>query len=79
MSDPANSTNPPPDPAELARAFARTFGHADGRLVLAHLRRLTRERTLGPDAPDATLRHLEGQRQLVAQIEALIARGREGT
>jgi hypothetical protein len=79
MPDPRNSTHPAPEPAELARAFARALSSADGELVLAHLRRLTRERSLGPDVPDATLRHLEGQRQLVAQIEALVARGRAGT
>jgi hypothetical protein len=67
------------DPAEIARAFARCFGGRDGAVVLAQLRRLTRERALGPEASEAALRHLEGQRQLVAQIEGFVARGRAGT
>ena len=68
----------PPQPAELAKAFARCFGTRDGAVVLTHLRRLTVERALGPEAAAPMLRHLEGQRQLVAQIETLVARGRQG-
>jgi hypothetical protein len=64
--------------ADLARAFARTFADADGQRVLAHLRRLTFERFQGPAASEAALRHLDGQRALVATIEGLIRRGRDG-
>jgi len=46
--------------------------------VLAHLRRITFERRLAPDCSEAELRHLEGQRHLVAQLLALEARGRAG-
>jgi hypothetical protein len=63
---------------QLARAFARVFSGPDGEAVLAHLRSLTIERCLGPDASDSLLRCLEGQRQLVHHILALAARGREG-
>lgn len=63
---------------EIEKCFARCFGHADGRRVLDHLRDMTTERVLGPDASDAVLRHLEGQRYLVAAIAGLIARGRAG-
>ena len=63
---------------ELAAAFARCFTGADGNRVLQHLRAVTTERSLGPDAPDTALRHLEGQRQLVQAISALVARGRAG-
>lgn len=59
-----------------APAFARCFAGPDGQRVLAVLRALTLERALGPDSGDAALRHLEGQRQLVATILALVARGR---
>ena len=52
-------------------AFVRVFGSDAGRQVLAHLRRLTIERRLPPDAPDALLRFVEGQRSLVGQIEWL--------
>lgn len=66
------------DLAELSRAFARCFSGRQGERVLAHLRRLTQERHLGPEASEATLRHLEGQRQLVAYIASLVRRGRDG-
>lgn len=61
---------------ELAVAFARCFASREGEQVLTHLRALTVERCLGPSAPDAALRHIEGQRALVHYIEALTARGR---
>jgi len=73
MAEPALPLNP-----GLAHAFARCFAGGDGQQVLGHLRALTLERALGPDAPDSLLRHLEGQRQLVLTIQALIARGRAG-
>lgn len=63
---------------QLARAVARVFSGAEGEWVLAHLKALTLERCLGPDASDSMLRSLEGQRQLVHHILALAARGREG-
>ncbi|CAO3372796.1 Bbp19 family protein [Azospirillum argentinense] len=63
---------PAGDPAP---SFARCFAGPDGARVLATLRAMTLERTLGPDASDAALRDLEGQRRLVALIFALTARG----
>jgi len=62
----------------LSETFARCFKGGDGEAVLAHLRAVTLERALGPGATDAQLRHLEGQRQLVAHILSLVARGRDG-
>ncbi|CAO3417703.1 Bbp19 family protein [Azospirillum doebereinerae] len=56
-------------------SFARCFAGTDGARVLATLKAMTLDRALGPDASDAALRHLEGQRQLVAVILALTARG----
>ena len=64
--------------AELARAFARCFGSPEGETALRHLADMTLRRALDPDAADAQLRHLEGQRQLVAYVHALVARGRTG-
>lgn len=64
--------------SELCRCFARTFAGADGARVLAWLRATTIERRLSPEASGAALRHLEGQRHLVAAIERMAARGREG-
>ncbi len=61
---------------DLACAFARCFRGRDGARVAAYLRAITQERALGPNAPDALLRHVEGQRHLVRHIVALIDRGR---
>ncbi len=61
--------------ADPAPAFARCFAGPDGQRVLDTLRAMTLGRALGPDVPDAALRHLEGQRHLVAVILALTARG----
>jgi hypothetical protein len=43
--------------------------------VLGHLKRTVLERRLPPSASDAELRHLEGQRCVVAQIVAMVERG----
>lgn len=75
FDDPAG-TEPPTAADTLAPAFAACFRGAEGQLVLAHLRGLTRDRVLGPQASEAELRHLEGQRVLVRHIETLVARGR---
>lgn len=64
--------------ADTCTAFMRCFATADGQRVLRHLRRMTLDRALGPGAPDALLRHLEGQRQLVAHILALSDHGAKG-
>ncbi len=58
-------------------AFAKTFAGPFGEMVLSHLRKITIERTLGPNATDAELRTIEGQRALVHVIETLILRGRK--
>ncbi len=59
---------------EIKTAFAKCFITREGGIVLSFLRRLTIERYLGPAASADELRHLEGQRHLVKQIEALAAR-----
>jgi len=73
---PATGGGEPADP-DLARAFARCFGGDDGGRVMDHLRAITLGRAHGPGASDAQLRHAEGQRQLVAYVNALIERGRQ--
>jgi len=69
----------PADPGagdrELCRAFAHCFAGADGRMVLEHLKRVILERRLPPNASDAELRHLEGQRHAVAYVVAMVERG----
>ena len=62
----------------LGRLFARLFAGADGDQALAYLASLTTARCLGPEASDAALRMLEGQRQLVLHLQSLIQRGRDG-
>ncbi len=61
---------------DIEQNYARTFSTAAGVAVLNHLRKITIERVLGPDATDAQLRGLEAQRALVHQIEIMIERGK---
>lgn len=68
-------TRPEEEGAEIALAAARTFRGADGRKLLAYLRRLTVERVVRADAGEGELRDLEGQRRIVKRIENLIERG----
>ena len=83
-SGPANGAHAPDaartevNPARIARAFARCFASVEGEFALRHLDDMTLRRALGPEASEAMLRHLEGQRQFVAYIHALVARGRAG-
>jgi len=62
---------------KIEQSYTRAFGTTDGARVLEHLRSITTERFLGPDATDNQLRHLEGMRALVKQIENLIERGKK--
>lgn len=64
--------------AVLARQIARLFASPEGEALLAHLRKITLERCLGPDSGESALRHLEGQRHLVLHLLSLAARGRAG-
>lgn len=61
---------------DIEQNYTRTFSTAAGVSVLNHLRKITIERVLGPDATDAQLRGLEAQRALVHQIEIMIERGK---
>lgn len=82
FGDPVVGVGKPPEPdgiqMDLARAFARAFRGRDGEKVLGHLRAITLDRAMGPSATDALLRHVEGQRQLVTYVTALVDRGRDG-
>nr|DAH68719.1 MAG TPA: hypothetical protein [Caudoviricetes sp.] len=62
---------------ETEQNYARAFSTAAGVAVLQHLRKMTIERVLGPNASDAELRSLESQRALVHLIENMISRGRK--
>jgi len=61
---------------DIEQNYARCFGTTAGAAVLSHLRKITIERTLGPNAGDAELRGLEAQRALVHQMENLTRRGK---
>lgn len=61
---------------KIEHAYAQTFSGPNASVVLEHLRRITIERVLGPNATDSELRTLEGMRALVHQIEQMISRGR---
>ena len=60
---------------DIEIAYAKTFSGVSGQRVLEHLRKMTIERVLGPNATDSELRSLESQRFLVHQIETLVSRG----
>ncbi len=66
---------PKPPPHELAEAFASCFSSPAGMLVMDHLRRTFLSRRVPPTACDAVLRHVEGQRSVVAHIQSLIEQG----
>ena len=59
---------------ELEKQYARTFQTPSGKAVLQHLRKITIERVLGPNATDNELRWAEATRAFVRQIESMIAR-----
>ncbi len=61
---------------DIELAYTKIFSGVLGQRVLAHLRQITIERALGPNATDSELRSLEAQRLLVHQIETLVSRGR---
>ena len=62
---------------EVCRSFLACFAGPDGEAALFHLRRLFLDRRLPPSATDAELRHVEGQRSVVAYVLALIERARD--
>jgi len=76
-----NTTDKPDDDGkgaenrELAVAAARCLSGSEGNRLMKHLRHMTRERLLAADCSNRVLRHLEGQRFVVAYLETLIQRG----
>lgn len=63
---------------EMEKIFARMFSTDEGKKALSYLQMITFHRALGPNSSDVELRHLEGQRAMVATILRLIDRGRQG-
>lgn len=72
----ALETHQPTDTGDdgLPRLFAECFRGSRGEAALGHLRRTFLLRRLPPQASDAELRHLEGQRAAIAYIIDLIER-----
>ncbi len=62
---------------EVCRSFLACFAGANGEATLAHLRRVFLDQRLPPSATDAELRHVEGQRSVVAYVLALLERARD--
>ncbi len=54
----------------IEEACLACFATPPGRLVLEHLRRVFLDRRVPPSASDAELRHVEGQRSVVAWLLA---------
>jgi hypothetical protein len=61
---------------DIERSFARLFSTEEGKKVLAWLQVMTFHRTGGANQTDEQLRHMEGQRSLMASILRMIDRGK---
>ena len=57
----------------ISKHTEAVFKTPAGKAVLKYLRSITIESVQGPNASDAELRHLEGQRYLVGVIERRIS------
>ena len=57
---------------EISQNVAQVFNSPTWAEVLRYLRSITIEMVHGPNADDATIRHQEGQRYIVAMIERRI-------
>ncbi len=63
------------DSRALQKQFSRLLSRPEAASVLRHLHRITRERLLGPDVSEATLRYMEGQKAILAYMERMAADG----
>jgi len=72
-----NFPRPKADDDLISRHVNSVFNTPNGAAVLKYLRSITIESVQGPNASDAELRHLEGQRYLVGLIERRINHGQE--
>lgn len=61
-----------------AKILHDTFATPTGQKALAWMRRMTIDRQLAADVPEAVLRDIEGQRRLVRLIESNIKAAKEG-
>lgn len=70
-------SNAAPANRDIAPSFLRCFSTEDGEKVLAWLHSSFTCNALGPEASNEMLRFREGQRQLILQIERLIAQAKK--
>ena len=68
---------PPTEDQRISKDIDSVFKTPTGKEVLKYLRSITIESVQGPNASDAELRHLEGQRYLVGLIERRINHGQK--
>lgn len=73
-----NLTTATPASRDIAPCFLRCFSTTDGEKVLAWLHSNYTCNALGPETSTEMLRFREGQRQLILQIERLIAQAKAG-
>ena len=64
---------------DIEKQYARTFATPSGKQVLLHLRSITLERIVGPNASNEDLRWWAAQNAFVHQIENLINKGKNPT
>lgn len=62
--------------SDIEKCFARLFSTEDGKKAIAWLQIITFHRAANGLASDELLRHMEGQRSLLAIILRLIDRGK---
>lgn len=67
-----------PDERGMAAAYLRVFTSEDGQKVLQHLQQTACRGQNGMNASDAQLRYHAGQRGMVAFIERMILKARQG-
>lgn len=61
----------------LAKVFHTAFNAAAGKIVLDHLVEITLDRGMPASCSDAELRQMEGKRELVHYIRAMVARAKQ--
>lgn len=63
------------DDAAFLRLHAAAFGSGAGAQLLDHYHRLLVDAVTGPNVSEAALRHREGQRALIVQLQTFTKRG----
>ena len=62
---------------DVERLFARVFLTEDGQKILSYLQATTFQRVLPTDSSEAQLRHMEGQRAMLLNIQRLVMSGQK--